>query len=112
MKKLVLLGLFLLFFGFTLFSTYLNFIVFIIVIIFLRVGFGTIDTSIHSFSSKLFKQDISRIFLKLDVAWYSGAAMGPLVVSGILYFDFIYCCVLQGAVCCYVSSKTCRIFGN
>jgi len=88
-KKLVLTGLFLLFLGFALFGAYLDFAVFIIVTIFLRVGFGTIDTSIHSFSSKLFKKDISRVFLKLDIAWYSGAAMGPLVVSAILYFDFL-----------------------
>ena len=88
-KKLVLLGLLFLFLGFTLFGTYLNFIIFIIVSIFLRVGFGTIDTSIHSFSSKLFKKDISRIFLKLDIAWYSGAVMGPLVISGTLYFEFL-----------------------
>ncbi|MCG9478696.1 MAG: MFS transporter [Actinomycetia bacterium] len=86
-KKLVLLGLFLLFLGFTMFGLYLNFFIFIIVTIFLRVGFGTIDTSIHSFSSKLFKNNISRIFLKLDIAWYSGAVMGPLVVSGVLYLD-------------------------
>ncbi len=88
-KKLVLLSLFFLLLGFALFGTYLNFIIFIIVTIFLRIGFGTIDTSVHSFSSKLFKKDISRIFLKLDIAWYSGAVMGPLVISGILYFEFL-----------------------
>lgn len=88
-KKLVLLGLFFLFLGFALFGTYLNFIIFIIVTIFLRVGFGTIDTSVHSFSSKIFKKDINRIFLKLDIAWYSGAVMGPLVISSILYFEFL-----------------------
>jgi len=88
-KKLVLLGLFFLFLGFALFGTYLNFIIFIIVTIFLRIGFGTIDTSVHSFSSKLFKKDVSRTFLKLDIAWYSGAVMGPLVISGILYFEFL-----------------------
>ncbi|MCD4669992.1 MAG: MFS transporter [Actinomycetia bacterium] len=88
-KKLVLLGLFFLFLGFALFGTYLNFIIFIIVTIFLRIGFGTIDTSVHAFSSKLFKKDMSSIFLKLDIAWYSGAVMGPLVISGILYFEFL-----------------------
>lgn len=88
-KKLVLTGLFLLFLGFTLFGTYLNYVIFVIVIIFLRVGFGIIDTSVHSFSSKLFKKDISQIFLKLDIAWYIGAVMGPLVISGVLYFEFL-----------------------
>ncbi len=88
-KKLVLLGLFYLFLGFTLFGIYLNFIIFIIVTILLRVGFSIIDTSVHSFSSKLFKKDVSRVFLKLDIAWYSGAVIGPLVISGILYFEFL-----------------------
>ena len=89
-KKLVLLGLLLLSLSFLIFGTYLNYAIFIIVIIFLRVGFGIIDTSVHSFSSKLFKNNISRVFLKLDIAWYSGAILGPLVVSGILYFEFRY----------------------
>jgi len=87
-KKLVLLGLLLLFLGFTLFGAYLNYAIFIIVIIFLRVGFGIIDTSVHSFSSKLFNNTISRVFLKLDIVWYSGAVLGPLVISGVLYFEF------------------------
>lgn len=87
-KRLVLLGLFLLFLGFALFGAYLNFIVFVIVTILLRIGFSTTDTSVHSFSSKLFKKDISQVFLKLDIAWYSGAIIGPLAVSGILYFKF------------------------
>lgn len=87
-KRLVLLGLFFLFLGFTLFGAYLNFVTFIIVTILLRLGFSTIDTSVHSFSSKLFKKDISQVFLKLDIGWYSGAVIGPLAVSGILYFKF------------------------
>jgi len=53
------------------------------------MGFSIIDTSVHSFSSKLFKKDISRIFLKLDIGWYSGAAIGPLIISAILYFEFL-----------------------
>jgi len=88
-KKLVILGLSLLFIGFALFGTYYNFIIFIIVIMLLRVGFSVIETSIHSFSSKLFKNDISSIFLKLDIGWYSGAVLGPLVISAILYFKFL-----------------------
>ena len=88
-KKLVLLGLFLLFLGFVIFGAYLNYSIFIIVIVLLRVGFGIIDTSVHSFSSKLLKNDISRTFLKLDIAWYTGAVIGPLVISGVLYFEFL-----------------------
>jgi len=85
-KKLVLFGLMLLSTGFVVFGTFLNYIMFIIVIILLRVGFGTIDTTIHSFSSKIFKKDISRVFIKLDIAWYFGAFLGPLVISVVLFF--------------------------
>lgn len=88
-KKLVLFGLILLSAGFIIFGTHLNYSIFTLVIILLRVGFGTIDTTIHSFSSKLFKKDISRIFIKLDIAWYCGACLGPLVISVVLYFDLL-----------------------
>lgn len=86
-KRLVLLGLLFLFLAYGIFGAYLNLITFIIVTILLRLGFSTIDTSVHAFSSKLFKKDISRVFLKLDIAWYAGAVAGPLAVSGILYFN-------------------------
>ena len=88
-KKLVLFGLILLFLGFTLFGIYLNYILFIIIIILLRIGFGTIDTTIHSFSSKLYKKDVSKVFLNLDIGWFSGAFLGPLVISAVLFFDFL-----------------------
>jgi len=88
-KKLVLFGLVLLFIGFALFGAYLNYILFVIVIILLRIGFGTVDTTVHSFSTKLYKKDISRIFLNLDIAWYTGAFLGPLIMSAVLYFDFL-----------------------
>ena len=86
-KKIVLYGLFLLFFGFLLFSIYLNYIIFIIVIMLLRVGFGILDTSIHSFSSKLFRDNISNVFINLDMFWFTGAVIGPLLISGTLFLD-------------------------
>jgi fucose permease len=88
-KKIVLFGLILLFLGFTLFGIYLNYSLFVIILILLRVGFGTIDTTVHSFTSKLFKKNVSRVFLNLDIGWYSGAFLGPLVVSTVLFFDFL-----------------------
>jgi len=87
-KKLIMLGLSLLCVAFTIFGSYLNYISFIFVIILLRAGFGIIDAVVHSFSSKLFKKNISRIFLNLNLSWYSGAFVGPLVISIILYFNF------------------------
>ncbi len=88
-KKLILFGLILLLLGFTLFGIYLNYILFIIIIILLRIGFGTIDTTIHSFSSKLYKKEVSKVFLNLDIGWFSGASLGPLVISAVLFFDFL-----------------------
>jgi fucose permease len=88
-KKLVLFGLILVFIGFILFGLYLNYFLFVIVLILIRVGFGIIDTTIHSFSAKLFKKDISKVFLNLDIAWFSGAFLGPLIISAVLFFDFL-----------------------
>lgn len=88
-KKMVLFSLILLSADFIIFGTYLNYGIFTLVIILLRVGFGTLDTTIHSFSSKLFKKDISRVFLKLDIAWYFGACLGTLIISVVLFFDFL-----------------------
>ena len=86
-KKLMLLGLILLFLGFTLFGLYLNYILFVIVLILIRVGFGTIDTSLHVFTAKLFKKNISRVFLDLDIFWFSGAFLGPMILSAVLFFN-------------------------
>ena len=88
-KKLILFGLVLLLLGFTLFGIYLNYILFVIILILIRIGFGTIDTTIHSFSAKLYKKDVSKIFLNLDIAWFLGAFLGPLIISAILFFDFL-----------------------
>lgn len=32
---------------------------------------------------------MSRVFLNLDIAWYSGAFLGPLVISAVLFFEFL-----------------------
>jgi fucose permease len=88
-KKLILFGLILLLLGFTLFGIYLNYVLFIIIIILLRIGFGTIDTTIHSFSAKLYKKEVSKVFLNLDIAWFSGASLGPMVISAVLFYDFL-----------------------
>ncbi len=86
-KRLVLFGLTLLLISFAVFGTYLNYIIFVMIIIFIRMGFGTLDTTLHSFSSKLFRKDTNRIFLNIDISWYSGASVGPLLISMILYFN-------------------------
>lgn len=84
-KKIVIFGLFLLIFGFLLFGFYLNYIIFILVLLLIRAGFGTIDTSIHAFSSKLFRANISKIFINLDISWFTGAVIGPILISATLF---------------------------
>jgi fucose permease len=88
-KKLILLGLILIFIGFIVFGLYLNYLLFVIILISIRVGFGTLETALRSFTVKLFKKNVSRVFLNLDIGWYSGAFLGPLIISAVLFFDFL-----------------------
>ncbi len=85
-KKIQIFGLVLLFLGFTLFGFYLKYALFIIVLILIRIGFGTLDVALHSFSAKFFTKDVSRIFLNIDIGWFLGAALGPLLVSLFLFY--------------------------
>jgi fucose permease len=89
-KKLIIVGLAFLSSGFLMFGIFSYYLVFIFTIILLRAGFGTLDTTMHAFSSKLFKENITQVFLKLEIAWFSGSLISPLFVSAILYFDFPY----------------------
>jgi fucose permease len=86
-KKIQVFGLLLLFLGFVLFVFNLKYFLFVIIIIFIRIGFGTLDTAIHTLPAKLFKKDIGKIFLKMDIGWYSGASLGPLLVSVFLFYN-------------------------
>ncbi len=84
-KKVILTGLLLLFAGFFIFGTSISFIMFLLVLVLLRSGFGTIDSSIHAYISQKYNQNHSPHFLKLDLFWFSGAALGPLAVGGALF---------------------------
>ena len=86
-KKIQIFGLILLFLGFALFIFDLSFYLFVIIIIFIRIGFGTLDTALHTLPAKLFKKDLGKIFLNMDIGWYSGATMGPLLVSLFLLYN-------------------------
>ncbi len=86
-KKIIIFGLSLLLIGFLIFGIYLNYFVFIIILIIIRGGFGTIDVSVHSYSSKYFPHDLSRTFIILDVFWFTGASLGPILISISLFLD-------------------------
>ncbi|MGM0365658.1 MAG: MFS transporter [Actinomycetota bacterium] len=83
-KRIVTAGLLLLFSGFFVFGIYMSFPVFVLVLILLRSGYGTIDSSIHSYVSQMYKKNHSPLFLKLDLYWYSGAVLGPMAIGGAL----------------------------
>ena len=84
-KKITITGLLLLFFGYLLFGLHLNFIIFILVMILIRSGFSIIDTSMHSHAAKICSNNHTPIFLKLEIFWYLGAVIGPLLISANLF---------------------------
>jgi MFS family permease len=84
-KKIILVGLILLIAGFFVYGIYLSIIVLIITVVFFRVGYGILDSSIHAYVSKLYFGNHSPIFIRLDFFWYVGAIIGPLVISFFLF---------------------------
>lgn len=86
-KKIIIFGLLLLFTGYLIFGIYLNYFVFIIVLIIIRGGFGSIDTSIHAYLAKFPRNNISKAFIILDIFWFTGAFLGPLLISASLFLD-------------------------
>lgn len=87
-KKIILLGLLILFLGFLLFGIYLNLIIFIITLILFRLGQGILDSSVHSYTSHLYYRKHSPAFIKLDFYWYIGAIIGPSIISLFLFLKF------------------------
>ena len=86
-KKIVIVGLILLFLVFLIFAININYLIFIIVILLMRMGYGILDTSLHTFSSKLFKENIGEVFINNSMFWYIGGIIGPLLTSFTLFFD-------------------------
>lgn len=86
-KKIIIFGIFLLVIGLLIFGLYLNYFVFIIVLVLIRGGFGAIDTSIHAYSSRFSPNNISRVFIILDIFWFLGASLGPILISVSLFLD-------------------------
>lgn len=85
LKKIILTGIILSIIGFLLFTIYLNILIFIFVIIFLRLGQSILDSSVHAYGARIFYRNHSLIFMKLDIFWYIGAIIGPLLMSIVLF---------------------------
>ena len=101
-KKIQIFGLILLFLGFALFVLNLKYLLFVIIIILIRIGFGTLDTALHTLPAKLFKKDIGKIFLNMDIGWYSGATLGPLLVSVFLFYNLMPKYLFLSIACVYL----------
>ncbi len=86
-KKIILVGLILLTVGFFAYGIYMSIFILIITVVFFRVGYGILDSSIHAYVSKLYFGDHSPIFIRLDFFWYVGAIIGPLIISVFLFLN-------------------------
>lgn len=89
-KIILIIGIILLFIGFLLFGVYLNSIIFTLVVILIQSGYGIINPVAHTYASRLFYKNHSSTFLKIDLFWYIGAIIGPLLISATLFFKLNY----------------------
>ncbi len=85
LKKIIMTGALFLAAGFMIYGFFLSLIILALTVIFFRVGCGILDSSIHAFVSKLYYKKHSAVFVKLDLFWYIGAVIGPLLISILLY---------------------------
>jgi len=89
-KIIMTSGVFLIFLGFLLIGIGFNFLIFTLFTILLNSGYGIINPVAHTYISKLFHKNRSSTFLKIDLFWYIGAAVGPLLISAVLIFNLNY----------------------
>ena len=89
-NNIILTGIIIMFLGFSIIGFYLSFIVLILVAVLYRSGYGIIDASIHAYTSKVYYENRSRIFIRLDVFHYLGAAASPLIISLIFFLGWDY----------------------
>jgi len=87
LKKIIMSGIIISSAGFLIYGIVFGFIVFLLTVVFFRIGCGILDSSIHAYISKSYKNQQSALFVKLDMFWYIGAVISPMVVSILLYLD-------------------------
>jgi len=87
LKKIIISGIIITSAGFLIYGIVSGFIVFLLTVVFFRIGCGILDSSVHAYVSKSYKNQQSALFVKLDMFWYVGAVISPLVVSILLYLD-------------------------
>ena len=89
-KKVILASLLILFLGFLIFGFKISVIIFIISLILQKSGYSSIDSSMHSFVAKIFHNMHAPIFIKIDIMFYLGSIISPLLISFLLFFNISY----------------------
>jgi len=86
-KKVVFYSTLLLSLGVLIFGFYRSYFIFVLALLLIRLGLGSLNVSIFAFPSKLSKIKVSKVFLILNIFWLIGSAIGPLLVSGIIFLN-------------------------
>jgi len=86
-KKVIFYSTLLMSLGILIFGVHRSYIIFTIALLLIRLGLGSLNVSVAALPSKLSKIKISKIFVILNIYWFAGSAIGPLLVSGAIYLN-------------------------
>ncbi|MHB1334821.1 MAG: MFS transporter [Candidatus Humimicrobiaceae bacterium] len=89
-KKVILVSLVILFLGFLIFGFKISVIIFIISLILQKSGYSSFDSSMHAFVAKIYHNMHAPIFIKIDIMFYIGSIVSPLLISFLLFFNVSY----------------------
>ena len=89
-KKVILGGLAILFMGFLIFGFKISITIFVISLILQKSGYSSIDSTMHSYVAKVYNNMHAPIFIKIDIMFYVGSIISPLLISFLLFFDLSY----------------------
>ncbi|MHB1347634.1 MAG: MFS transporter [Candidatus Humimicrobiaceae bacterium] len=89
-KKVILGGLAILFMGFLIFGFEISVFIFVISLILQKSGYSSIDSTMHSYVAKVYNNMHAPIFIKIDIMFYIGSIISPLLISFLLFFDISY----------------------
>jgi len=90
LKVIILAGLLILFSGFTILGINFGIAMFVLAIILQKSGYGSIDSSMHSYIAKVYHNMHAPIFMKIDIMFFTGAVISPLLISLLLFTKISY----------------------
>src|SRR5680860_578603 len=76
--------------GFLIFGFKISVIIFIISLILQKSGYSSFDSSMHAFVAKVYHNMHAPIFIKIDIMFYRGSIVSPLLISFLLFFNVSY----------------------